>query len=205
MGSLVENIVPSIILSELSSTFNSYNIELIIDVLLLLMLEIPIAIVSKNESLLQKFMLYFVYIIKPLKYPFPIIFNLPLNMSVVLESPFPSFLGITDPSIIEPYMFERTVFDLDEKIAKSWPNIDFYSQSRECVMRWVHKAVEHEDREVGKLEKINDIVRLLITSSKYYPEELKELRTYRKYFKKTEIWHLYSHVQEETNPKMGHS
>lgn len=113
MPSLNENIIPSIILSEISSTFSSYNIELIIDVLLLLMLEIPIAIISKHEDLLQKFMLYFVYIIKPLKYPFPIIFNLPLNMSVVLESPFPSFLGITDQKIIEPYMFERTVFDLD--------------------------------------------------------------------------------------------
>lgn len=55
-------------------------------------------------------------------------------------------------------------------MAKSWPNIDFYNQSRECVMKWVHKAVEHEDREVGKLEKINDIVRLLITSSKHYPD-----------------------------------
>jgi hypothetical protein len=51
-------------------------------------------------------------------------------MSIVLESPFPSFLGITDHKVIEPYMFERTVFDLDEKIAKSWPNIDFYNQSR---------------------------------------------------------------------------
>jgi hypothetical protein len=48
IGSLFENIIPSIILSELSSTFNSYNIELIIDVLLLLMLEIPIAIISKH-------------------------------------------------------------------------------------------------------------------------------------------------------------
>lgn len=75
-------------------------------------------------------MIYFVYIIKPLKYPFPVVFNLPQNMSLILESPFPSFLGVTNKEILEPYMFERTVFDLDEKVAKSWPNIAFYSQSR---------------------------------------------------------------------------
>jgi hypothetical protein len=42
-----------------------------------MLLEIPITIVSENTELLNKFIFYFAYIIKPLKYPFPIICNLP--------------------------------------------------------------------------------------------------------------------------------
>ena len=83
------------------------------DVLLLLLLEIPVAIVSRDETLLCKFMFLVTYLFKPLKYPFPIIFNLPLNMNIVLESPFPSFIGCVDFKIIEPFMYERAVFDLD--------------------------------------------------------------------------------------------
>jgi hypothetical protein len=52
-----------------------FALELIIDVLILLLLEIPITVVSQDELLLCQFMFYFVYIIKPLKYPYPIVFN----------------------------------------------------------------------------------------------------------------------------------
>jgi hypothetical protein len=45
-------------------------------------------------------MFYFVYIIKPLKYPYPIVFNVNENLRDLLESPFPTFTGCVDMKIV---------------------------------------------------------------------------------------------------------
>ena len=73
----------SITLSYSKDIFKNYATELMIDVLMLLLLEIPITMVSEDPELLAKFMLYFVCLIKPLKYPFPIVFSLPASMEVL--------------------------------------------------------------------------------------------------------------------------
>ena len=75
-------------------------------------------------------MFYFVYIIKPLKYPFPIVFNLTSKLNTLLESPFPTFTGTTQSKMIDPYLNERAVFDLDNKVAKSWPMLSHLDSSR---------------------------------------------------------------------------
>lgn len=75
-------------------------------------------------------MFYFLYIIKPLKYPYPIVFNVTEKLRDLLESPFPTFTGCTDAKIVEPYLNERAVFDLDKKVAKSWPLLDHLDSSR---------------------------------------------------------------------------
>ena len=79
-------------------------------------------------------MLYFIFIIKPLKYPYPIIFNLTEKMKTLLESPFPTFIGTTNAAIIDSYLCERAVFDLDKKVAKSWPMIDNLDSSRTFLL-----------------------------------------------------------------------
>jgi hypothetical protein len=82
----------------------SFALELIIDVLILLLLEVPITVVSQDELLVCQFMFYFVYIIKPLKYPYPIVFNVNEKLRDLLESPFPTFTGCIDPKDVEPYL-----------------------------------------------------------------------------------------------------
>ena len=49
-------------------------------------------------------MFYFVYINKPLKYPYPIVFNVTEKLHALLESPFPTFTGCTDYKIVDPYI-----------------------------------------------------------------------------------------------------
>jgi hypothetical protein len=48
----------------------------------------------------------------------------------LLGSPFSTFIGCADPKIVEPYLNERAVFDLDKKVAKSWPLLDHLDTSR---------------------------------------------------------------------------
>ena len=94
---------------------------------------------SEDVELLGKFMLYFVSLIQPLKYPFPIVFSLPVEMEVLLESPFPTFIGCNDLAMVEKYMRERAVFDLDRKVAKSWPELDHLEASRQYFLNLVIK------------------------------------------------------------------
>ena len=79
-------------------------------------------------------MFYFIFIIKPLKYPYPIIFNLTEKMTTLLESPFPTFIGSTHEHLVESFLSERAVFDLDNKVAKSWPMIDNLESSRTFLL-----------------------------------------------------------------------
>jgi len=51
-------------------------------------------------------------------------------MRDILESPFPTFTGTTDQKIVDPFLNERAVFDLDKKVAKSWPLLDHLDSSR---------------------------------------------------------------------------
>lgn len=85
-------------------------------------------------------MFYFVYIIKPLKYPYPIVFNVNQKLSDLLQSPFPTFTGCTDSKIVDPYLNQRAVFDLDKKVAKSWPLLDHLDTSRQFLMKVAHRA-----------------------------------------------------------------
>jgi len=45
-------------------------------------------------------MFYFLYVIKPLKYPYPIVFNVTQKLQDLLASPFPTFTGCTDSRIV---------------------------------------------------------------------------------------------------------
>lgn len=134
------------ILSYSTDLLSTFSLDLVIDVLMLLLLEIPITIISTSQELVSKFMFYFIYIMKPLKYPYPIIFNLTEKMKTLLESPFPTFIGTTNAVIIEKYIYERAVFDLDKKVAKSWPVIDSLDSPRTFLLNIAHR--------VGSFEKL---------------------------------------------------
>lgn len=83
----------SLVLCNCKPIFRNYNIELIVDIIMLLLLELPITLYSQDDDLLGKLIHYLVYAIVPLKYPFPVITDLPLKMEMLLESPFPTLIG----------------------------------------------------------------------------------------------------------------
>ena len=76
--------IENYILSYSTDLLSTFSLDLVIDVLMLLLLEIPITVISSNQELIAKFMFYFIYIMKPLKYPYPIIFNLTEKMKTLL-------------------------------------------------------------------------------------------------------------------------
>lgn len=125
-------------------------------------------------------MFYFVYIIKPLKYPYPIIFNVNEKMRDILESPFPTFTGCIDSKVVDPYLNERAVFDLDKKVAKSWPLLDHLDSSREFLMKVAYKA--------GNYAKFGIVTEEIIKGHQY-----RELEPYWKDFSQTQLYQNYVH------------
>lgn len=120
-------------------------------------------------------MFYFVYILKPLKYPFPIVFNLNAHLATLLESPFPTFTGTTSPKLVDPFLNERAVFDLDNKVAKSWPMLGHLDSSREFLMRIAQRA--------GGFTKLGVVTEAIIKGHQY-----RELEPYWKDFSSTQIY-----------------
>ena len=63
-------------------------------IFLAILSEYSIVFVSHNSALLSCTLLIFHALLKPFKYPHPLIFNLPENIMHILDSPFPILVGI---------------------------------------------------------------------------------------------------------------
>jgi hypothetical protein len=85
-----------------------------------------------------------------------------------------------DPKVVEPYLTERAVFDLDNKVAKSWPLLDHLDTSREFLMKVVHRA--------GSYSRFNLVTEEIIKGHQY-----RELEPYWKDFSKTQLYQNYVH------------
>lgn len=67
------------------------------DLLLYVLLEEFVLIHSVDAVLLSQLILLLLCVIRPFKYPFTVVTNLPLSMRYLLESPFPAVIGTTTP------------------------------------------------------------------------------------------------------------
>lgn len=83
--------------------------------LVYLLLEFSVIIHSTNTTLLSQTILFLLQVIKPLRYPYPAIVDLPEEMALMLESPFPTLIGVSSS---KQFCLEETqiYFDLDSKI-----------------------------------------------------------------------------------------
>lgn len=79
------------------AALGSLEIEVITDLLIMMLLEESIHIYSSNVKLLSQLIMVLTFVIRPFKYPFPIIYNLPMNKYPMLESPMPTLIGLTIP------------------------------------------------------------------------------------------------------------
>jgi hypothetical protein len=73
------------------------DISILTDILVFSLFEEFVLIFSSNAALLSQLILLLLTALRPLKYPFSVVFNLPASMKYLLESPFPTIIGTTIP------------------------------------------------------------------------------------------------------------
>ena len=73
------------------------ELNMLIDLILVFLLEYSVVLYSHDATLLSQAVLFLIQVIRPLRYPHPIIVNLPKEMEMMLESPFPTLIGTTLP------------------------------------------------------------------------------------------------------------
>ena len=101
-------------LSYLSGCISKLEPNLLVDMMVYLLLEYSIIIYSSDVTLLSQVIVFLLQIIKPLRYPNPVIVNLPSQMELMLESPFPTLIGITSCKDIT-LQDTQLYFNLDNK------------------------------------------------------------------------------------------
>lgn len=79
---------------------------------------------------------------------------------------------------MEPHLSERAVFDLDKKLAKSWPMLDHLDSSRAFLMSIAHR--------IGHFQGLPAITQHIIKGHQY-----KDLEPYWKDFSRTQIYNNY--------------
>lgn len=95
----------------------------------MMLLEESIHIYSSNVRLLSQIITMLTFSIRPFKYPFPIVYNLPLSKYPLLESPLPTLIGLTIPeeSFSAKYSMNLSnsrslYFNLDTNQITRYPN-----------------------------------------------------------------------------------
>ena len=77
----------------LSICFSNLPLEIICKIFIALLLEQSIIFFTENIFLLTATINTFICLIKPLEWPHPLIFNLPLNLIQIFDSPVPVLVG----------------------------------------------------------------------------------------------------------------
>jgi hypothetical protein len=87
----------------------NFNEETFALIFLSILLENSIVFVSSNLAVLSSTLLIFHSLLKPFKWPHPLIFNVPQNLLNILDSPFPVLVGINQDA---QFIYEN---ELDQK------------------------------------------------------------------------------------------
>lgn len=77
-----------------SCVFSNLKCEQFLYLFLALMLEKTLVVFSENLALLTSTLMTFICLLKPFKWPYPMVFNIPENLLEFLDSPVPILIGI---------------------------------------------------------------------------------------------------------------
>lgn len=73
------------------------EVSILVDLFMFVLLEEFLLIHSTDLALLSQIILLLLCVIRPFRYPFTVIMNLPQSMKYLLESPFPTIIGTYIP------------------------------------------------------------------------------------------------------------
>lgn len=85
------------VVGECMGVLAGVEVEVLVDLLVGVVLEEKVHVYSSSVKMLSQMIMTMMFAIRPLKYPFPVIFNLPANKYCMLESPLPAIIGLTIP------------------------------------------------------------------------------------------------------------
>lgn len=89
--------VEELVLSYCIVSFGKIEADMLTDLLIAMLMEEKMHLFSSDVKFLSQLILTLTFMIRPLKYPFPIVYNLPMNKYSMLESPLPALIGLTVP------------------------------------------------------------------------------------------------------------
>ena len=157
---------------------------MLIDIILLMLIESSIVIYSKDATVLSQLILLVIQAIRPLRYPHPIIVNLPKEMQMVLESPFPTLIGLTfNISQLQP---QSVYFNIDVKQQENLPNIP----AMQHLGDFIRGSLKGKSNQNDIFNRIKHVIETeIITATN--KDKQSAYQGYIDIFKKTQIYRYY--------------
>lgn len=166
------------------SSISKIDPNLLVDIILLMLIESSIVIYSKDATLLSQLILLLIQIIRPLRYPHPIIVNLPKEMEMVLESPFPTLIGLTTP--ISHLESQSVYFNIDAKQQENAPDMS----ALRLLGDHIRSSIQRKKSENDIFNKIKYVIETEIITAANKDKQT-PYRGYLEIFKKTQIYKYY--------------